>query len=405
MTATLSTYREAFERALPDLPGDTARRRRHFDRFLASGFPGTREEAWRYTDLSSLATADYASGDAVAAAAVETPELAGCERRLFVNGKAAGSDRPDAIEIPDDTDGPVTALNAALASDGLRLALPRDARPETPLHVVIARQPGAGRGMSHLRHRIRLAENAEATVILHGCGTGDYFATDVVDVDLAPGARLRLYRVADDSAGSTTLSRIDGRVDRNARLDVVSAVFSEGLAREDINVQLMGEGADVALNVFHAGDGHAHLDTHSRIEHRVPHGRSRERFRGVFGQRAHGVFDGLIVVSPGAVKTDSDQHVATLLLSPRAEINAKPELEIYNDDVRCSHGATTGQLDETALFYLRSRGLARLTAASLLTRAFAISALEAVAVPALSDWLDRRLDRKLRALMTRETSA
>lgn len=401
----LKTYRDAFERLAPDLPQALrAAQHQQLERFLQLGFPTKRQETWRYTDLSALADASFTtvSNDG---AVPELPRLAKTTRMVFVNGRhradLSDSEIDHGTQAPEQTDtDAIVALNAALSADGLNLHLDRGQKLPQILHLISFRQADSEAGMSHLRHRIVLGDNAEAEVILHQLGDGDYFGTEVLEVVLAPGARLKLHRLQEESSTSTQVLRIDAQLARGSVLQASSLDLGGGLIRQDFNVALEGEGAEVTLNALCAANGRAHVDNHTRIEHRAPHCRSRELFRGIVAGRAHAVFDGLIVVAPGAVKTDSEQQVASLLLSPKAEINAKPELEIYNDDVKCSHGATVGQLDETALFYLRSRGLDLLSAKSLLTRAFAHRALEGINFAPLREFVEQRLDARLRALLT-----
>jgi len=399
----LQAYQDAFERLEPDFPEvQRAARRQQLERFLQLDFPTKRQERWRYTDLGALAAARFAL--AIDDGTVpELPRLVDTTRMVFVNGRHRANLSDSEIDhgtlAPEATNtDAIVAINAALSADGLNLHLDRGQKLLQVLHLISFRQAGSAANMSHLRHRIVLDDNAEAEVILHQIGDGDYFSTDVLHVTLAPGARLKLHRLQEESPTSTQLMRIDAQLARGSALEVFSADFGGGLIRQDVNVALEGEGAEVKLSALCAADGRAHVDSHTRIEHRAPHCRSRELFRGIVAGRAHAVFDGLIVVALGAVKTNSDQQVASLLLSPKAEINAKPELEIYNDDVRCNHGATVGQLDEAALFYLRSRGLDRLTAKSLLTQAFAHIALEIIDFAPLREFVEQRLDVRLRAM-------
>ncbi len=409
MSEALKTYVDAFERLAPSLPEAQRKiQRQQLDRFLQLEFPTKRQEAWHYTDLSQLNGAEFGP-IAPDATVPELPRLAETARMVFVNGRhrANLSDEVAAhdVHLPEqaETDA-VVALNAALSADGLDLQLDRGQKLSQVLHVLSYRKAGASSGMAHLRHRIALDENAEAEVILHQLGAGDYFGTEVLDITLAPGARLKLHRMQDESPESTQLLRVDVQLERGAVLEASNLDFGGGLVRQDFNVALQGDGAEVTLNALCVADGGSHIDNQTRIEHRAPHCRSRELFRGIVGGKAHAVFDGLVVVAKGAVKTDSEQRLASLLLSPRAEINAKPELEIYNDDVRCAHGATVGQLDEKALFYLRSRGIDLLAAKSLMTRAFAHSALELIAFEPLREWVEQRLDQRLRTLHTNVAS-
>jgi Fe-S cluster assembly protein SufD len=288
----------------------------------------------------------------------------------------------------------VFALNAAFARGGLHLRLGRGERLQQPLQILIAgtapASPDAPR-MIHQRHRIALEQNAEATVVFGflDLGAGG-FATQVVEIDLAPGARLNLYRIQDQGADQTLLTRFDVRQQRDSALHTVTADCGLGLVRHDFNVVLDQPGAEIGLYGLYRPGAGAHLDNHTRIVHAAPRCRSREQFKGILQERTRAVFNGKVVVQPGAQKTDSEQQVANLLLSPRAEINAKPELEIYADDVKCAHGATVGQLDETAFEYLRSRGIGTAEARALLLHAFGGEVLERITLAPLRRMLTVR---------------
>jgi Fe-S cluster assembly protein SufD len=246
--------------------------------------------------------------------------------------------------------------------------------------------------MVHQRHRIELGENAEATVLFQFLGQGaERLTTHVIEVDLAPGARLTLYRIQDEHADATLLTRIDTNLHRDSRLEAVAIDCGTGLVRHDFNVVLAEPGAEVALAGLYQPAPGGHVDNQTRIVHAAPHCRSREQFKGIIDAKAKAIFVGKVIVQPGAQKTDSEQRVANLLLSRKAEVNAKPELEIYADDVKCAHGATVGQLDDKALEYLRSRGIAADVARALLLRAFGAEVLEQLAIPALRHRLAARM--------------
>jgi Fe-S cluster assembly protein SufD len=394
---TLAAYTESFEQFAAGLPaGLRAARREQFGRFLAAGFPTPRIEEWHYTDLAPLAARQF-SPAAEGGSAPLTDLLADADRLVYVNGQLdqahssavyRHAEHPVAQENGDS----VTALNAAFASSGLHLHLARNERLPRPLQVLAIGPAGAKPAMVHQRHRIELEENAEATVVFQFLGRGaERLTTQVVEISLARNARLTLYRLQDEHAEATLLTRIDAKLHRDSRLEAVVVDAGSGLVRHDFNVQLAEAGAEVKLSGLYQPAPGAHVDNQTRIVHAAPHCRSRERFKGIIDAKARATFVGKIIVQPGAQKTDSEQHVANLLLSRRAEVNAKPELEIYADDVKCAHGATVGQLDDTALEYLRSRGIAGVEARALLLRAFGSEVLEQIAIPALRRSLAERL--------------
>lgn len=329
-----------FARAFEQLPAAarTAERRAALDHLIALGLPSADLEDWKYTDLSALQ--DLAHG-------VED-----------IDGEAPARLDSDADALD--------ALNAAFASGGL------DADVRTSTDDVIVAD---GRG--HRRHRLRVRRGVSARLRLD-VQPDAAFQTAFLDVELEAGAQLTLLRLQDAAPHARHVTRIRARLGRDAQLDVSTLDLGGRLSRHDLQVTLAEPGAQVQQRALFLAAGEGHVDNHTRFDHRAVHCTSRRLVHGLAQDRARGVFNGKVVVHPGAQKTDSEQRVASLILSPRAEINAKPELEIYADDVKCAHGATFGQLDLTALFYLRSRGLPEAEARAVLTLAFAMEPLRQI---------------------------
>ncbi|MDB5971825.1 MAG: Fe-S cluster assembly protein SufD [Hydrocarboniphaga sp.] len=378
----------SYQKAWDQLP-ETLRvaRAGAWKQFVAKGFPSKREEDWRYTDLSALNDARFA--EATETSIVATT-LQNWQSLVFANGQRQNGE-VRAFETPLADDG-ITALNAALTRDGLDLRVARKQKAE-PLHLLCLNSAAA---MTHLRHRVVLEAGSEATLLIDTRGDDSAtLATGVLEVEIGANARLRLLRIQDGGQASTDLFRSQIRVGRDARLEYVGLDLGGALVRHDLNVQLCEPGAYAEVHGVFAPGGSTHVDTHTRILHQAPHTTSREVFRGLVADRAHAVFNGRIVVEKAAQKTDSEQKLASLLLSPGAEINAKPELEIYADDVKCAHGATCGQLDEMALYYLRSRGLDSDTARNLLLFAFAHEVLAKVGAEDARREMERRLANRL----------
>lgn len=363
-----------------------ASRAKAFERFAQEGFPGKRLEEWRYTDLTALAGQDFSLAEGHDAAAPQALEQA--ESLRFVNGRRLGAPvREDQAQLVDDG---VTALNAALYRDGLDLQVGKNGPTRFHVHAWSGAQTQAA--MSHLRHRIVVERGCEALLFLDlGSDDGELLTTTVSEIEVQAGARLSLVRLQALGRGTTDISRTEVRLARDARLDYVGLDLGGAVSRHDLNVQLLEPGAEAQLHGVFAPGGKSHADTHTRIIHAAPHTTSRELYRGLVLDRAKAVFNGKIVVQPGAQKTDSEQHLGTLLLSPAAEINAKPELEIYADDVKCAHGNTCGQLDDNAIYYLRTRGLDLDAARNLLTYTFAHDALQALKDDALRKRLGQAL--------------
>ena len=386
---------EAYRAAFAALPAALRNARAAtWQRFEQTGFPSRRIEDWHYTDLSALATRQFNTTDT---AAPQLDSLPGLNSQRFINGQRSdGSAMEPATALADDG---VTLLNAALVRDGLDWTV--SGRTPQALHLI--QWTGGGARMAHLRHRIRVARNAEATLLLDVRGDdADSLATTVTEIELEPNARLQLIRIQEAGTRATDLARTEVRVQRDAQLRSIGLDLGGAVARHDLNVLLAEPGASCEVHGVFAPSGSTHTDTHTRIVHAASHGTSREIYRGIVMDAAHAVFNGRIEVRPGAQKTDSEQNVASLLLSPRAQVNAKPELEIHADDVRCAHGATCGSLDETAIYYLRSRGLDREAARNLLLFTFAHEVMGQITDEALRRAVERRLLARLPGGLTLE---
>jgi Fe-S cluster assembly protein SufD len=409
--------------------GDAARRAA-LDDALRDGLPPPRSEAWKYTPLRALerrsfalaaADAPVALDDATEAALAAIP----APRMVFVNGRfdAARSDlaalpatvslRPlaEALADPDPRaanfmerryarpDEVFARLNAALASDGFVLRLAENAGLASPLHVVFAGVPADADRAWHLRHLIELRRGAEASIVEHHLGFGDHahLANALLHVHLAAGARLQHVRLQDESARATLVARTDAVLARDAQYHRLDLELGGALSRHELNVRLEGEGAMLLANGVQLADGRRHVDTRLGIEHIAGNTACDLTWRGIAAGRARAVFHGGITIRAGADGSDATLSNKNLLLSDQAEIDSQPVLEIHADEVKAAHGATVGQLDPTAMFYLRSRGLPEAQARRLLTVAFCHEALVAFE-PALREPAAAALDRALATL-------
>ena len=373
------------------------RRAAGLDVFAAAGFPTRRDEAWKYTDLKLVARRSFGAG---VAAAPELPAIAGldCPALVFVNGRLAGAhdlpagagvqslaaaiaDGHPACEellgtLADPDRHRFAALSTALFSDGALLDLAPGVELDQPLRLVFLAAAGESPVLDCPRVLIRAGANSRATVIEHyGHGTGESLSLAVTEIAAGPGAHIEHYRLQESSPEAFHLGVLAARLGRDATVTSHNLSVGGRIARLDLDAALVEPGAHVTMNGLYVVRDRQHADSHSRVDHAVPRTSSDQLYRGVLNGKSRAVFNGKAVVHPGAAGTDAQQSNANLLLSPDAEIDTKPELEIYADDVKCSHGATTGQLDANALFYLRSRGVDESTARSLLTFAFADAVL------------------------------
>ena len=393
--------------------------------YQMSGLPTPRTEAWKYTNLRQLARTDFVAAQASCSAEISVlPE--GCAAltdayiAAFVNGCFAPSlssldDLPEGVEAVSlaaklntdavslegrfgDTDGlPLATLNTGLISDGLYLRLNDGVVLEKPIHLVSIGHSDGGPVSFHARHLIAMGAGTVATVVESHIGEGTYFSNGVLEISVNGGAVLNHYKLQNEGSEvfhvATNLVRLaDGAVYDNFVLQVGAK-----LARNEIRA-VLGERVECRLNGAYLAGGEQHIDNTTFIDHAAPNSSSREVYKGVLDESARGVFQGKILVRQGSQKTDGHQLNKTLLLSPGTEIDTKPELEIYADDVKCSHGATTGELEEEPLFYLRARGIDPERARAMLVAAFVGEALDEMQVEGprvafqalVDDWLARR---------------
>jgi len=409
----VESYRADFERLRPARAGEpewlAELREASLARFLELGFPDPKEERWRFTSVAPIARRTFTIADG--SARVEPAELSaatfGAEldasRWVFVDGRLApalsdgGAAEVEVMTFAEALDrrgdlvrehlgravgadrNTFAALNGALFSEGVLVHVPAGTVVHRPVQLVFFSTGGSARAAtaSYPRTLIVGGRDSQATVIQAYAGREGavYFTDAVTEVVLADGARLDLQRLQRESMAAFHISTTSVRQGRDSHFSEHAISAGAALARADVNQTFTGPGGECALNGLFVAEGSQHTDTHTTIEHAAPHCSSRELYKGVLDGRARGVFHGTIAVRPGAVKTDALQVNKNLLLSREALVNSTPALEIFTDDVKCKHGSTTGQLDETALFYLRSRGIDAEAARGLLVYAFAAEVL------------------------------
>jgi len=281
-----------------------------------------------------------------------------------------------------------TALNTAFISDGTYIELAADTVVEQPIHLVFISE---GDGVSHPRNLIVAGRHSRATVIESYVSLRDsgYFTNAVTEISLGEGARLDHYKLQRESEKAFHVGTVQIREARDSQLHSFSLAVGGSLARTNIYTSLDGDAATCTLNGLYLTDGTQHVDNQTSIEHIAPNCPSHELYKGVLDGRSHGVFNGKVYVHPEAQKTDGKQSNNNLLLSPSARVDTKPQLEIFADDVKCTHGATVGRLDDVAMFYLNSRGIGPETARMLLTYAFAADVLETIPLVRLREQLEK----------------
>jgi Fe-S cluster assembly protein SufD len=345
-------------------------------RFAEMGFPSTRLEEWRYTNVAPIAK--------LALELAPECDVTGDARAESLDTlirRAPDEARDRLGRVLDPKDRPFALLAAAFLSEGAVVTIPRNVDEDTPVHLPFA-SPGTGQ-VRHPRLLITLEPGSRATVVLDHApsqGSGCGLTNLVGEIDVGANASLDLVVIQREGDESFHVSNLAARVGRDGRFTAHTVSVGGALVRNDLEVLLAEEGAECELRGLFLGSGSRLVDNHTAVDHAVPHCTSRELYKGILSGRSKGIFRGRVVVRPDAQKTDATQSNPNLLLGDRAEIDTKPQLEIYADDVKCSHGATVGQLDEDALFYLRSRGIGQDDARELLVRAFASEIIEALPV-------------------------
>ncbi len=368
-------------------------------RFASLGLPTRKSESWRYTDLRFLRDSGLLDSGVPKTVIVEPlpePVMEHAIRVVFVNGAFCSSlsrleengqaidVRPLGLAIEESHDqlrgnlctiaalsqDSMVALNTARFRDGVIISVPENTDLKKPVEICFHGAAGDGPASWHPRNLILMGQGSSATVVEHHYGSGNYFSNSVSEIVLAPGARLDHCRLQEEGAEAIHIAMTAVTVGADACYDNFSLATGARIGRNQITVTLQEPGACCHLNGAYLARGRQHLETNTLIDHAAEHCNASELYRGVIDDHARGVFQGRIIVRKHAQKTDSHQGHKALLLSRRAEVNAKPELEIYADDVRCGHGATIGELDDDALFYLRSRGIPHDLARQMLIEAF-----------------------------------
>ena len=395
-------------------------RQEAFARFAETGFPTTHDEDWRFTSVAAVANTQFELGTS---ARIDEKQLEvfgtsdfAC-RLVFVNGHFASelSRLPDLSKgvwvrnLAKDIDSaegavedffgkdldfqrdPLAALNTALFEDGISVEIQPGIIAENPIYALFVTVPGVTPTMNHPRNLIVAHENSQVTVVEDyvSLGEGVTFsnaATELVAGDNAHVSHYMIVREGDQAYNFSTLRIQQGR---HANVATHSLLLSGALVRNNVHPVLAGEGSECLINGLFMANGRQHMDNYMLVEHASPHCDSRQFYNGILNGQSHGVFHGRIIVHKDAQKTDAKQTNRNLLLSDDAQIDTKPQLEIYADDVKCTHGATIGQFDDNALFYLRSRGLAEAAARHLLLLAFANECLDRMNSPQLRAHLEK----------------
>lgn len=391
-------------------------RKRAFERFTELGFPTTRNEDWHFTSVTPIAEKVFktikAAPTTLTVSDVEAYFVdADWHRLVFVNGRiepalSQFAGLPAEVELAPLSEvvrespawlekhlgtlaafdeAAFTALNTAFMQDGTVLRVPKGEVVDTPIHILHIVDEQAAGAVMHPRLLVVAEEQSEVMLVesFVGIGSPSYLVNGVAEVIVGNGARVDHYKVQRESADAFHVGTVQVTQGRDCIYHSFSYAAGAALSRTNIYTKLVDTGSEARLNGLYLIGGEQHADHQTFVEHLAESCASRELYCGVLDDQSHGVFNGKVYVDPVAQKTDGKQTNKALLLSPRARVDTKPQLEIFADDVKCTHGATIGRLDDDALFYLRSRGIGGENARSLLTYAFAAEALETIEIDAL----------------------
>ena len=377
------------------------RRARALRQLQTLPFPEKRQEAWKYTGLQAL-TQGQLSQPAARLAAMPSLPFSGDHVIVIGNGFLPDSLPPlpaglQVAPLDDDSPAPDTLfgwLNDACLDNGLQLVTERNAIIQGVVHVVFVNQADKP---CHAANRLQLdlAEGSTLTLVEHYLGDGPVLANALTRIRAGANSRLTHYRLQSEGADSLHIGNLQIDLHRDSRVDSSQLMRGNVLRRNDVHVRMLESGAELAMRgVFIARDG-SHIDNHINVEHVAPHCHSDQVYKGIAGDKGRAVFNGRIHIHPGARGSDAALANNNLLLSNEAEIDSKPELEIYNDDVKCAHGTTVGQMDHGQLFYLRSRGIDETAAKRMLGTGFVNETLMAMADEPIREWAGRWLGEAL----------
>ena len=397
-------------------------RERGFARFCEVGFPTTKNEDWRFTNVNAIAQTPFQlAHDARRSEATYSDTLDACRipgaacQLVFLNGRFAselsdlgnlppgvragslaqsiaqdvGSLEPHLGRYLNIERDAFSALNTAFIEDGAYVYLPRGTVLEAPICFLFISLPGNDPEMTNPRNLIVAEDATEASIVEDyvSLGSGVSFSNVVTELVAGEDAVISHYMIEREDRQVFNVSTLRSQQARSSNVSSHSVLLGGGLVRNNIHPVLAGEGGECLINGLFIGNGHQHIDNYMLVEHASAHCGSRQFYNGILDGHSHGVFHGRIIVHKDAQKTDAKQTNRNLLLSDDAQIDTKPQLEIYADDVKCTHGATIGQVEENALFYMRSRGIEETEARSLLLLAFANECLDRMKSAPVRDYL------------------
>ena len=414
-TQAPETYSKAFDQ-LPSQPSWLkSLREEGFSRFNETGFPTTHDEDWRFTNVSAIARTEFQLAQPAKIKLDSFDTAAFANQLVFINGhfsrelsrigalpkgvkigslaQEIASAEPHLGRYLNIQRDAFAALNTAFIQDGAFIHIPRSVVVEDPIYLLFVTVGSDKPTMNHPRNLVVAEENSQATIVedyvSFGESSAPTFSNTATELVAADSAVVSHYMIVREAGQAYNVSTLRIQQGRQANVSTHSLLLSGALIRNNVHPVLAGEGGECLINGLFMANDRQHMDNYMLVEHAKPHCNSRQFYNGILSAQSHGVFHGRIIVHKDAQKTDAKQTNRNLLLSDDAQIDTKPQLEIYADDVKCTHGATIGQVDEIALFYLRSRGLDEISARHLLLLAFANECLDRMNSEAVRSHLER----------------
>ena len=417
--SVISLQPDALSRVVDSLSGETPSelRQRAMQQFIKRGFPTTRDENWKYSDLSNivdiserwLAQVDDAPLEALdetqireIQASIDATWLVFANGHLHKELSSALTEAAISVTGIDDAtdisiDEPLADLNAALMTDGIVIRIGENERIKKPVGLLFVDRAASRPLTSHARVVVSLDAGSSASFIEYHVSSGDanHYSNVVVDVTLGESAELDYVRIQNRNRNHSQTQRLSVRLEKDSSIRHFGMDLGGVFTRNDLNIDIVAAGVSAEFNGLYIGSDKQHIDNHTRVDHRVGPATSVQEYRGIMSGRSRCVWNGKAIVHKGADGSDATQANHNLLLSKHSEINAKPELEIYADEVKCAHGTTVGQLNDNALFYLQTRGLDRQEAKRVLTRAFATTVVEKSPIVELRELISSQLKARL----------
>ena len=376
-----------------------------FTSFISKGFPTTKDEEWKYTSLKKIVTKDYNienTGEIIDSSTVEKYSLGFDNRIIFSDGKLIGSPNIKGVSINgfsnfgSNTTDSILQLNKALAQNGFTISVDKNTVLESPIEILFFST--TENNFSQYRNLISVGDNTEVKFVerIQALNDSTSMVNNFTQINCAKNTKVEYNKIQNNTPESRLIDTVNVYQEQDSTCDINTLIFGGSFTRNNLNFEQNSSNCESNMNGVSVLDDNQLADNHTFVDHKSAHCRSNEMYKGVYLGHSKGVFNGKIMVRPDAQKIDAFQSNNNLLLSDNSTIDSKPQLEIYADDVKCSHGCTIGQLDENALFYMRSRGIGIEEAKAVLTYAFASEAIENISVEEVKLLAQKLLAQKLK---------